>query len=100
MGQLVAGVTVVTVRDGRDDIGTTVTTFSSLSADPPMVMLSLISSGYLCEVLLRYRGTGKAFLVTLPGWGSGPRVGGQADSVGRPASAQSSMPSRYLRRLV
>ncbi|WP_214409488.1 flavin reductase family protein [Sphaerisporangium fuscum] len=53
MRQLVAGVTVVTVRDGRDDIGTTVTTFASLSADPPMVMLSLTSSAYLCEVLLR-----------------------------------------------
>ncbi|WP_248958080.1 flavin reductase family protein [Sphaerisporangium perillae] len=53
MRQLVAGVAVVTVHDERDDIGTTVTTFASLSADPPMVMLSLTSSGYLCEVLLR-----------------------------------------------
>ncbi|MCW2880997.1 MAG: reductase [Sphaerisporangium sp.] len=53
MRQLVAGVAVVTVHDDRDDIGTTATTFSSLSADPPMVMLSLTSSGYLCEVLLR-----------------------------------------------
>ncbi|MDH2427683.1 flavin reductase family protein [Sphaerisporangium sp. TRM90804] len=53
MRQLVAGVVVVTVRDERDDIGTTVTTFTSLSADPPMVLLSLASSGYLCEVLLR-----------------------------------------------
>ncbi|GII61905.1 reductase [Sphaerisporangium krabiense] len=53
MRQLAAGVAVVTVRDGRDDIGTTVTTFCSLSADPPMVLLSLTASGYLCEVLLR-----------------------------------------------
>ena len=53
MRQLVAGVAVVTVQDGRDDIGTTVTTFSSLSVDPPMVLLSLTSSAYLCEVLLR-----------------------------------------------
>lgn len=53
MRQLVAGVAVVTVRDDRDDIGTTVTTFSSLSMDPPMVLLSLTSTGYLCEVLLR-----------------------------------------------
>ncbi|MFC4535520.1 flavin reductase family protein [Sphaerisporangium dianthi] len=53
MRQLAAGVVVVTVRDERDDIGTTVTTFTSLSADPPMVSLSLASAGYLCEVLLR-----------------------------------------------
>ncbi|MET8144945.1 flavin reductase family protein [Sphaerisporangium sp. NPDC005288] len=53
MRQLAAGVVVVTVRDERDDIGTTVTTFTSLSADPPMVLLSLASTGYLCEVLLR-----------------------------------------------
>ncbi|GGK71317.1 flavin oxidoreductase [Sphaerisporangium melleum] len=53
MRQLAAGVVVVTVQDERDDIGTTVTTFTSLSTDPPMVLLSLASSGYLCEVLLR-----------------------------------------------
>ncbi|MEV6985683.1 flavin reductase family protein [Sphaerisporangium sp. NPDC051017] len=53
MRQLVAGVAVVTIRDGRDDIGTTVTTFASLSADPPMVLVSLTASGYLCEVMLR-----------------------------------------------
>ncbi|GII79386.1 reductase [Sphaerisporangium rufum] len=53
MGQLAGGVAVVTVQDGRDDIGTTVTTFASLSADPPMVLLSLASGGYLGEVLLR-----------------------------------------------
>ncbi|MEO3808460.1 flavin reductase family protein [Sphaerisporangium sp. B11E5] len=53
MRQLAAGVAVVTVREGRDDIGTTVTTFTSLSMDPPMVLLSLDSAGYLCEVMLR-----------------------------------------------
>jgi flavin reductase (DIM6/NTAB) family NADH-FMN oxidoreductase RutF len=53
MRQLAAGVAVVTVREGRDDIGTTVTTFTSLSVSPPMVLLSLDSAGYLCEVMLR-----------------------------------------------
>ncbi|GAA1267028.1 flavin reductase family protein [Sphaerisporangium rubeum] len=54
MRQLAAGVAVVTVREGRDDIGTTVTTFASLSLDPPMAALSLDSAGYLCEVMLRH----------------------------------------------
>ena len=53
MAQLAAGVTVVTVRDGRDDIGTTVTTFTSLSLDPPLVMVSIAAASYLNEVLLR-----------------------------------------------
>ncbi|MFC6081526.1 flavin reductase family protein [Sphaerisporangium aureirubrum] len=53
MRQLAAGVAVVTVQEGRDDIGTTVTTFTSLSVNPPMVLLSLDSAGYLCEVMLR-----------------------------------------------
>lgn len=53
MAQLAAGVTVITVRDGRDDIGTTVTTFTSLSLDPPLVMVSIAAASYLNEVLLR-----------------------------------------------
>ncbi|MBP2703357.1 flavin reductase [Microbispora sp. RL4-1S] len=53
MGQLAAGVAVVTVRDDRDDVGTTVATLMSVSLDPPLVLVSLASSGYLAEVLLR-----------------------------------------------
>jgi flavin reductase (DIM6/NTAB) family NADH-FMN oxidoreductase RutF len=47
------GVVVVTVRDGRDDIGTTLTGFSSVSLDPPMVMIAVASESYLTEVLHR-----------------------------------------------
>jgi flavin reductase (DIM6/NTAB) family NADH-FMN oxidoreductase RutF len=47
------GVVVVTVRDGRDDLGTTVTAFMSVSLDPPMVSVSIASSSYLAEVLTR-----------------------------------------------
>jgi len=54
MAQLAAGVSVITVRDGRDDIGTTVTTFTSLSLDPPLVMVSIAAASYLNEVLLRH----------------------------------------------
>ncbi|WP_327089765.1 flavin reductase family protein [Nonomuraea sp. NBC_01738] len=53
MAQLAAGVAVVTVRDDRDDLGVTVSALMSVSADPPMILVSLASAGYLAEVLLR-----------------------------------------------
>lgn len=51
MALLATGVTVVTVADGRDDIGSTVSAFCSISADPPIVMLSVFEESYLCEVV-------------------------------------------------
>lgn len=53
MAQLAAGVAVITVRDGRDDLGATVSALMSVSLEPPLVLVSLASRGYLCEVLLR-----------------------------------------------
>nr|WP_310741402.1 flavin reductase family protein [Microbispora sp. H10670] len=53
MRQLAAGVAVLTVKDDRDDLGTTVATLMSVSLDPPLVLVSLDSAGYLAEVLLR-----------------------------------------------
>ncbi|MES9542598.1 MULTISPECIES: flavin reductase family protein [unclassified Actinomadura] len=47
------GVAVLTVRDGRDDLGTTVTSFMSVSLEPPMVVASVTTSSYLTEVLGR-----------------------------------------------
>lgn len=47
------GVVVVTVRDGRDDLGTTVTSFMSVSLEPPMVLVGIAASSYLAEVLSR-----------------------------------------------
>nr|WP_253879205.1 flavin reductase family protein [Actinomadura rupiterrae] len=47
------GVVVLTVRDGRDDLGTTVTSFMSVSLEPPMVLAGVVSDGYLAEVLRR-----------------------------------------------
>lgn len=44
---------VLTVRDGRDDLGTTVTSFMSVSLEPPMVLAGVASSSYLAEVLRR-----------------------------------------------
>ena len=43
----------MTVRDGRDDLGTTVTSFTSVSLDPPTVLASVTTSSYLAEVLGR-----------------------------------------------
>jgi flavin reductase (DIM6/NTAB) family NADH-FMN oxidoreductase RutF len=53
MAQVAAGVAVVTVRDDRDDVGTTVNTFVSVSLDPPLVMISLAMESYVNEMLLR-----------------------------------------------
>ncbi|GAA0947417.1 flavin reductase family protein [Actinocorallia libanotica] len=53
LASFATGVTVVTVREGRDDIGSTVTAFSSVSLDPPMVMVGVAGSSYLSEVLHR-----------------------------------------------
>ncbi|WP_336205924.1 flavin reductase family protein [Nonomuraea sp. LPB2021202275-12-8] len=53
MAQLAAGVAVITVRDDRDDLGATVSTLMSVSLEPPLLLVSLSSSGYLNEVMLR-----------------------------------------------
>lgn len=60
-GGWAAGVTLLTVADGRDDIGTTVSAFCPVSADPPLVLVSLIESSYPAEVLGRL----DTFAVTL-----------------------------------
>jgi flavin reductase (DIM6/NTAB) family NADH-FMN oxidoreductase RutF len=46
-------VTLLTIAEGRDDIGTTVSAFCPVSADPPTVLVSLLASGYPAEVLGR-----------------------------------------------
>lgn len=53
LASFATGVVVLTVRDGRDDHGTTVTSFMSVSMEPPMVLAGVDSSAYLCEVLRR-----------------------------------------------
>lgn len=47
------GVAVLTVRDGRDDLGSTVTAFMSVSPEPPLVLAGVASQSYLSEVLHR-----------------------------------------------
>ena len=51
LGQYAAGVCLLTVRDGIDDVGTTVSSVMSVSASPPLVAVGLSADGYPAEVL-------------------------------------------------
>ncbi|TKJ19839.1 flavin reductase family protein [Blastococcus sp. CCUG 61487] len=51
LGQYAAGVCLLTVRDGIDDVGTTVSSVMSVSATPPLVAVGLSAGGYPAEVL-------------------------------------------------
>jgi flavin reductase (DIM6/NTAB) family NADH-FMN oxidoreductase RutF len=51
MAQYASGVCLLTVRDGIDDVGTTVSSVMSVSADPPLVAVGLSAAGYPAEVL-------------------------------------------------
>jgi flavin reductase (DIM6/NTAB) family NADH-FMN oxidoreductase RutF len=48
-----SGVTLVTVADGRDDVGTTVSAFCPVSGDPPLVLVALTGDSYPAELLGR-----------------------------------------------
>ncbi len=49
--QYAAGVVLMTVQDDIDDVGTTVTSLMSVSADPPLIAVGLAAEGYPAEVL-------------------------------------------------
>src|SRR3954451_11750997 len=51
LAQYAAGVCLLTVQDGIDDVGTTVTSVMSVSAAPPLVAVGLTADGYPAEVL-------------------------------------------------
>lgn len=51
-----SGVTLVTIADGRDDIGATVSAFSPVSLDPPLVLVALMAGSYPAEVAFRVDG--------------------------------------------
>ena len=42
-GAFASGVTLVTIADGREDIGVTVSAFCSVSTSPPLILISLIA---------------------------------------------------------
>ena len=79
-----AGVTLVTVADGRDDVGATVSAFCPVSSDPPLVLVSLMSGSYLAEVFGRAEEPATRFAVVV--LAAGQRVlSGRFAAAGRPA---------------
>jgi flavin reductase (DIM6/NTAB) family NADH-FMN oxidoreductase RutF len=81
LGAWPSAVTLLTLADGRDDIGTTVSAFSPVSADPPLVSVSLIAESYPAEVLGRLN----VFAVTL--LAASQRVlAGRFAAAGRPSA--------------
>jgi flavin reductase (DIM6/NTAB) family NADH-FMN oxidoreductase RutF len=81
----VAGVTLLTVADGRDDVGVTVSAFCPVSADPPLVAVSLQARSYPAEVFGRDEEPVSRFAVTM--LGAGQRVlAGRFAAAGRPAA--------------
>ncbi len=49
--QHAAGVCLLTLQDGIDDVGTTVSSVMSVSARPPLVAVGLAADGYPAELL-------------------------------------------------
>ena len=81
----VAGVTLLTVADGRDDVGVTVSAFCPVSADPPLVAVSLQARSYPAEVFGRDSDPVSRFAVTM--LGAGQRVlAGRFAAAGRPGA--------------
>jgi flavin reductase (DIM6/NTAB) family NADH-FMN oxidoreductase RutF len=80
-----AGVTLVTLADDRDDIGTTVSAFCPVSLDPPLVLISLLRDSYPAEVLSRPSLPAARFAITL--LSSSQRVlAGRFSAAGRPSA--------------
>jgi flavin reductase (DIM6/NTAB) family NADH-FMN oxidoreductase RutF len=80
-----AGVTLVTLADDRDDIGTTVSAFCPVSLDPPLVLISLLRDSYPAEVLSRPSLPAARFAITL--LSSAQRVlAGRFAAAGRPSA--------------
>lgn len=81
LGAWPGAVTLLTIADGRDDIGTTVSAFCPVSTEPPLVLVSLITESYPAEVL----GRADAFAVTLLA-ASQRALAGRFAAAGRPAA--------------
>jgi flavin reductase (DIM6/NTAB) family NADH-FMN oxidoreductase RutF len=76
-----SAVTLLTIGDGRDDVGTTVSAFCPVSMDPPLVLASLSAESYPAEMLGRLA----LFAVTL--LASGQRMlAGRFAAAGRPGA--------------
>ena len=80
-----SGVTLVTIADDHDDIGTTVSAFLPVSLDPPLVAVSLIAGSYPAEVLSRPALPALRFAVTLLS-AAQKVLAGQFAAEGRPSA--------------
>ena len=80
-----AAVTLLTAADGRDDVGATVSAFCPVSADPPLVLVSLMSGSYPAELFGRAEEPVMRFAVTLLSAGQRMLAGRFAAS-GRPGA--------------
>jgi flavin reductase (DIM6/NTAB) family NADH-FMN oxidoreductase RutF len=80
-----AGVTLVTIADGRDDVGATVSAFCPVSLDPPLVLVSLLADSYPAEVLSRPSLPAQQFAVTLLA-ASQKMLAGRFAAAGRPSA--------------
>jgi flavin reductase (DIM6/NTAB) family NADH-FMN oxidoreductase RutF len=78
-------VTLVTMADGRDDVGVTVSAFCPVSADPPLVLASLMAGSYPAEMFGRDAEPVTRFAVTLLAAGQRMLAGRFAAS-GRPGA--------------
>jgi flavin reductase (DIM6/NTAB) family NADH-FMN oxidoreductase RutF len=80
-GAFACGVTLLTVADGRDDIGTTVSAFCPVSVDPPLVQVALTAGSYGAELLTRLENFAVTFLA------AGQRaLAGRFAAAGRPGA--------------
>jgi len=80
-----AGVTLVTIADDRDDVGTTVSAFCPVSFDPPLVLVSMMTDSYPAEVLSRPSLPAVRFAVTLLS-ASQKVLAGRFAAAGRPSA--------------
>jgi flavin reductase (DIM6/NTAB) family NADH-FMN oxidoreductase RutF len=79
-------VALLTISDGRDDIGATVSAFCPVSADPALVLVSLMAESYPAEVLGDAgREPDVRFAVTLLSAGQ-RALAGRFAATGRPAA--------------
>ena len=75
------GVTLLTMADGRDDVGTTVSAFCPVSRTPPLILVSLMAGSYPAELLGRV----DRFAVTVLAAGQ-RALAGRFAAAGRPGA--------------
>ena len=78
-------VTLATMADGRDDVGATVSAFCPVSAEPPLVLVSLMAGSYPAEVFGRAEEPVTRFAVTLLS-GRQRVLAGRFAAAGRPGA--------------